>query len=109
MAEIKFFYNKTPGHLEIKADGAIGGLSPTGTHIAMSVYTERHAIPRVVVQELSDDGTLGAEILEKRESKDGVVREVQATLHMDLAQAKAVQEWLTKQIEQMEVRKRESL
>src|SRR5690606_2141802 len=99
--EVKFFYIKAPQHTEIKVDGAIGGIAPTGDKIAMSVYTERHAIPQVVVQKVVG-GVLGDEVTEKREGKDGVIRSVQATLHMDYSQAKAISQWLSSQIEQLE-------
>jgi hypothetical protein len=102
LPEIKFYYQKSTFHQEIKADGAVGGVAPTGDKIAMSVYTERNPIPQVVVQELSDEGILGAEILDKRESKVGVVRSVQATIHMDVPQARAIYEWIGRQLQEIE-------
>ena len=98
---LRSLYIKSPHHQEIKVDGAIGGPSPTSDHIAMSVYTERNAIPQVVVHSLSEDGKLGDEILEKRETKDGVVRSVLATLHMNLRQSVAVRDWLSLQIDEI--------
>ncbi|PWE33436.1 hypothetical protein DDZ14_04345 [Maritimibacter sp. 55A14] len=71
----------------------------------MSVYTERHAIPQVIVQEVTEEGTLGNEIRDEREGKDGIVRSVQATLHMDLGQAQAVYDWLDKQISEIKKQK----
>lgn len=102
LPEIQFHYQKSTFHQEIKADGAIGGPSPTGDRIAMSIYTERNPIPQVVVQTISEEGLLGEEISEKREGKTGVIRSVQATVHMDLPQAKAIYEWLGKQIQALE-------
>jgi hypothetical protein len=98
LPEIKFYYEKAPFHQEIKVDGAIGSPSPTGDRIVMSVYTERPAIPRMIVHELSEEGVLGTEVIDRREGKDGIVRVVQTTLHLDLANARALRDWLDHQI-----------
>lgn len=102
LPEIKFYYQKSTFHQEIKADGAIGGVAPTGDKIAMSVYTERAPIPQVVVQEVGEDGVLGSEILDQRESKVGVIRSVQATIHMDVPQARAIYEWIGRQLQEID-------
>lgn len=102
MEKLKFNYIKAPQHLEIKADGAIGGPTPAGG-LAVSIYTERQAIPQVIVQRL-EGGELGDEILDEREGKDGIVRVVQATLHMSIPQARAIQEWLAKNIAEIELK-----
>lgn len=106
LKELAFYYVKSPSHTEIKVDGAIGGPSPTGDNIAVSLYTERNPIPQVVVHSMTEmpDGSskLGEEIAGRREGKSGVVRVVQATLHMNLDQAMAVHEWLGEQIKALE-------
>ena len=108
--ELSFHYIKAPDHHEIKVDGAIGGPSPFGNNIVVSVYSERAPIPRTVVYEAVDLGNerqeVGQELVDRREGRDGVVRVVQATLHMDLAKAKVFNKWLGNHIK--EVEKRES-
>jgi len=79
-------------------DGALGAPAPSGRTIAMSVYSERSAIPQEVVYKLNPDRTLGDEIEGKRDGKEGIVRSVQATLHMDIDQAKGIRDWLDSQI-----------
>lgn len=98
LSEITFFYIKAPQHTEIKVDGALGSPAPSGRTIAMSVYSERSAIPQEVVYKLNPDGTLGDEVEQFRRGKEGIVRSVQATLHMDIDQAKGIRDWLTSQI-----------
>ena len=66
--------------------------------LAVSVYTERPAIPQKVVQAVSPEGQLGEELTDEREGRQGIVRSVQATLHMNLEQAKALHEWLGQHI-----------
>jgi len=100
--ELKFYYIKSPQHLEVKVDGALGGPTPTGDGIVMSIYTERNAIPQVQVFNITDEGALGEELPESREGKVGVVRSVQTSLHLSLGQAKSIHDWLGKQIEQIE-------
>lgn len=95
-SELRFYYDKSPFHQEIEVDGAIGGVSPTGDKIIMSIYTERPTIPKVVVHNLDDNGKLLDEV--DREGKVGMERIVQATLHMNLEQAKAIATWLEQQV-----------
>lgn len=106
LSELAFYYIKSPSHLEIKVDGAIGGPGPTGNNVAVSVYTERHALPQVVFHKMTEmpDGSnlMGDEIESRREGKVGVVRIIQATLHMNLEQAKSVHKWLGEHIETLE-------
>lgn len=106
MDELAFHYIKSPSHQEIKVDGAFGGPGPFGGNIAVSVYTERNPIPTVVYHQVTDLGEgkveLGGEILDKREGRQGIVRVVQCTLHMNLAQAKILNEWLAKHISDVE-------
>ena len=108
MDELVFHYIKSPDHREIKVDGAIGGASPAGRNLSLSVFCERVPIPRTVVHRVQsvdgESGVLGEEIVERREGREGVVRVVQATLHMDVANAKAIYEWIGKQLEILERR-----
>ena len=98
MSKVNFYYIKSNQHQEIQVDGAIGGPSPLADRIYVSVYTERVTIPQLVVHELTEDGVLGSEIIDEREGKVGVTRIVQATLHMNLEQSKALHKWLGEQI-----------
>lgn len=108
LSELEFHYIKANQHQEIKVDGAIGGPSPSGKNIAFSVYSERTPIPLTVVHSMTNAGDgrqeLGDEIPEKREGKTGVVRVVQATLHMSLDQAKSLNKWLGDHISDIEKR-----
>ena len=96
--EIEFHYLKSNRHAEIKVDGALGGVSPTGESMFISVYTERAAIPKKTVHKWNEDGSLGEVLNEKTESIDGIVRSVEATLHLNIDQAKLLQEWIGEQI-----------
>ena len=106
LKKVQFHYIKSPNHVEIKVDGAFGGVGPTGDTIAVSVYTERNPIPTLVVYEMEDIGDgrskLGSEVSNLREGRKGVVRIVQATLHMSLDQANSLHDWLGTHIKTLE-------
>jgi len=78
----------------IHADGAIGGITPS-RDIFLSLYSERGAIPTLIEQALNADGSLGKEI--RRESKEGIVREVEVGVVLSSRAAKGIAEWLLKQ------------
>lgn len=65
----------------------------------MSVYTERPPIPRTIAHTVGEDGEVGDELVDERETKEGMVRIVQDTLYLDLPTAIALYQWLGSQIE----------
>lgn len=85
----------------IHADGAVGGLSPAAA-IIINFYSERHPIPQVQVHRLSPEGRLSEEILEERVVRNGIVREVEAMVRLDLSAAKALATWLETRIKEAE-------
>jgi hypothetical protein len=68
----------------------------------VSVYTERAPIPRKTVHKWNDDGSVGELIKDKNEGMEGVVRSVEATLHLTTDQARAFHAWLGEQIAALE-------
>lgn len=94
---VVFDYIKAPHFRAVRADGAIGGVTPNG-HIHMAIYSERTAIPRRVVHELAEDGTPGP--VREVETRASIVREMEVDVYLDLRTAKAIHEWLGINIEQ---------
>ena len=68
----------------------------------MNCFSERAAIPTKVEHKLSPEGALGEEVL--RESKGGVVREIEIELLLDTNMAKSVLIWLTDRVAEAEER-----
>ena len=96
--QLTFHYIKSSQFRVIHVDGMIGGITPRGLlHIAM--YSERPAIPQLVVQEVSPEGRLGAE--KSRIGKDGVAREVEVDLMFDEEVAKAFHDWLGERLKEL--------
>ncbi len=66
----------------------------------MAFYSERAAIPRRVVHELKEDGSIGEPI--EMETRASVVREMDADVFLTYASAKSIHEWLGERIEELE-------
>lgn len=92
-ATLRFEYEKSVQFRTVIADGAIGGLTPRG-YVHVAFYTERSPIPKVVVHGLNEDGTLGKELLDKREGRKGVFRELEVDVVMDEQAVMALHKWL---------------
>jgi hypothetical protein len=97
--QIEFDYIKSNFFRVIRADGAFGGISPTGA-IHMAVYSERQAIPTKTVHHLQ--GTqLGPELRERRQGRTAIVREVEADIVLELPQAIVLRDWLDEKIKSL--------
>ena len=97
---ITFHYIKSNEFRVIHADGVWGGATPRG-YITMSFYSERAPIPQTVTHEVRES-SLGSE--QNRSSKDGIIREVEVEVMIDLAMAKSLIPWLQEKINQLEKR-----
>lgn len=101
--KITFHYLKGPDFRTIHVDGAIGGLTPNG-HLHIAFYAERVAIPQTTTQPINPDGTLGDEIA--RESKEGVVRQMETDIIVNESTARNIKVWLDQKLEEFEVRRK---
>ena len=101
-ASVAFDYIKSPDFRTVWADGAIGGVTPAGL-IHFAVYSERPAIPRRQVFAVLDDEAagqrLGSEIIEKRISRDAIVREMPVDIVVSANVAESLAQWLVQQVE----------
>lgn len=84
----------------------IWGISPTGDRLTVAFYSERNAIPQVVTHEMSDDGRLGDELLDQREGKEGIIRVVNAVIHIDKGEAASFHKWLGEKLDEWEKMKK---
>jgi hypothetical protein len=95
---LEFSYRESPAYRTVSVQGAYGGLTPRGD-IFLGVYSERTHFPDTSILEIGPQGELGPE---KFRITQGVVREVQVGLMMDLNTAKSLQDWLKTHIETLE-------
>ena len=99
---VRFHYLKSTQFRVIHADGAIGGITPTGK-IHVSFYSERSPIPRETVQKINpEDGSLGDIIHEETVIREGIIREMDFDVLMDIQTAKNVCKWLDDKIKQFD-------
>ncbi|MBM1222052.1 hypothetical protein JQU17_17785 [Ponticoccus sp. SC2-23] len=89
----KVHYIKSQSLVELPVHGGYGGINTSNGQLALSVFSERAPLPRVI--EFDGEGTE-----EARESKDGIVRNVTATLYFDINTAIALRNWLDEKIGQ---------
>jgi hypothetical protein len=102
---VDFHYIKGPDFRSIHVDGAIGGLTTKGfLHVAL--FTERAAIPQRTTHGVLPDGTLGNEILEKRLSKEGIVRQMEVDLIVNEETARDLRIWLDQMLQDFEDRRK---
>lgn len=93
---IAFDYIKSNFFRVIRADGALGGLTPNG-HLHIAFYSERPAIPRRVIHEVKDDGVLGE--VRDIQSRESIVREMDIDVFLSLEVAQSLHSWLGEQVE----------
>jgi len=94
---VTFHYVKSNHFRVVHASGVFGGLNPDGT-LLVSVFSERAPLPDVTMQKVESNGQIGAEIVEARKSSDGIVREMEVGLNMDIRTARMIVEWLKERI-----------
>lgn len=97
-ASVKFHYIKGNFFRVSHADGAIGNITPAGL-IFVGFYSERAAIPQMMVHEINNEGQVGNEFPDQRVAKEGIVRELDVGTVMSVPTAKHFVRWLNQQIE----------
>jgi len=95
---VPFHYIKSNAFRVIHTDGAVGNVTPAGL-IFMSFYSERSAIPQIMVHEITEGGQIGSERLDERVGKKGIVREVEVGATMSVEVAQTIVAWLQERIE----------
>lgn len=104
---LRFHYIKSNYFRVIHSDGVFGGVTPSlGLQVAF--FSQRVPIPQVMVHE-HDLAThaLGEELPAERVTKDGLVREVEVNVLMDLGEAKKLLGWLTTKVKELEQARKE--
>ena len=100
---VAFDYIKGQHFRVIRADGAIGGLTPSGG-IHFALYSERHAIPRRLVHQVDDDGGLGDVLPNETVSRDAIVREMDVDVFLSIDVARSLHQWFGEKIADWEKR-----
>ena len=104
---VVFEYIKSAHFRVIRADGAIGGVTPNG-HIHFALYSERAAIPRKLVHKIEEGGKLGAPIPEETVAREGIVREMDVDVYVTIEVAESLCNWLEEKIKIVKERQAEN-
>lgn len=95
---VPFHYIKSNFFRVLHTDGIIGSVTPSGL-IFLGLYSERSAIPQVMVHEIMETGQVGAERQDERQGKKGVVREVEIGATMSVETATSIIGWLQEKVD----------
>jgi hypothetical protein len=95
---IPFHYIKSNFFRVIHTDGALGNVTPSGL-IFVGFYSERAAIPQMMVHEITETGQIGAEHQDERVTKKGIVREIEVGATMSVETAISFIAWLQEKID----------
>lgn len=94
---IELHYLKTKNYRTYYFDGLYGGITPNGKNIYMDIFLERNSTPQIMKHEVID-GTIGKII--SKNGKDGIIREVECGLIMDIETARKLRNWLDAKIDE---------
>ena len=95
--KITFRFLKSQYFRVIHADGVFGGITHQGK-MSVAFFSERTPFPDLLVQEFNETtGVLGREVA--RTGSDGILREIEACVMMDLDTAQSFLEWLQRHID----------
>lgn len=94
--KVSFHYIKNNDFRTVFASGLIGGITGQGL-INMDIYTDRVVIPRKTYADINPNGSI-TDLPAENEAKDGVIREVQFGIVMDVDTAKSIVLWIQNNI-----------
>jgi hypothetical protein len=85
---VAFEYIKSQSFRVVRADGAVGGITPQG-FVHAALYSERLAIPQKIMHRISSDGRLGEQVPERTVTRGSIIREMEIDLFLsaDTAQS----------------------
>jgi hypothetical protein len=95
--DLTFHFQKSTFFRTIHVDGAFGGVTPQGK-ISISFYSERFPIPQSTTHTL-----VGTKLSPEkhRETKNGIIREVEVNCTMDVANLEALVEFLEGKLKEL--------
>lgn len=100
--EIEFNYIKGSNFRVVHADGAMGNGTPSG-NLFLVFYSERFPLPDSQTFSISEEGRVIGEVTEKRKvNSNGVMREVEVGVMLDINVAKGMVVSLSHLIRQLE-------
>jgi hypothetical protein len=99
--KVKIHYIKTPQFRNIFISGVYGGGALGINKIYMGLFSDRMPFPQITVSNV-ENGMVTSENNSEKISKDGIIRDVEANVILDLATAKILVNWLQEKIKGLE-------
>ena len=99
--ELGVAWEASPELRQYHADGVFGGLTPKG-HIYMSFFAERPPYPKASRLIIGAQGRPSSDTPVRSDNEPVLVREVQASVYLEYDVARAINQWLSRQIELLE-------
>lgn len=100
--EIRFMYEYEEGYELRYVNGALGGVGPRGEIIA-NFFFEKPVLPKLVVNEVSPNGTIGGEVVEEPAAiRNTFVRSVTTGVILNYENARNLHAWLGDKIRELE-------
>jgi len=99
LKELDIHYIKTQSYRTFHVGGVFGGLTPR-KEIYMEFFIDRAPTPRMIKHAVTPSGGIGDEIM--RDSKEGLVREIECGAIMDIPTAIMLRGWLDDKIKKAE-------
>jgi hypothetical protein len=96
---VRFVYRKDKSCPTYHADGIFGGFTPHG-QLYMDIFIERFPTPTSVECSMKDGGQL---IESSRKSENGILRDVQCGIIMDIGAAMRIHQWLSEKLSHVKV------
>ncbi|RFS21438.1 hypothetical protein DVR12_16205 [Chitinophaga silvatica] len=91
--QIQVHYEKNPLYRTIYCDGLIGGVTPTNM-ISLSFYSTRNTIPKSTTHTINGNTLSPGE--PSKDSKLGIIREIELGVYINRDTAKDIYEFLKK-------------
>jgi len=105
---IKIHYQKNSSYREIHVDGCIGGITPRSL-ININFYAERFPIPKEEEFAITDNKIdFSNKFRINKDGKEGLIREVECGVYMDIKTATSLMNWLKLKIDEFNVINNES-
>lgn len=96
--DITFHYIKNSGYRLFPSDGAFGGITSRGK-ICVNFFAERAPIPKSTKYKIDKNGSLDLNsAVHSSDSKEGIIREIESGILMDIDTAIQLRDWLTDKI-----------
>lgn len=95
-------HNKvSPFYKPVHVDGVYGGITPRGL-LNVSFFSERFPIPKSTEFRIDHENKTVSKIKDSADSKNGIIREYEVGVYMNLETAKSLNKFLAAKIEELE-------